>query len=373
MSVESAPLAPLPPGSTVGILGGGQLGRMLAIACARLGLHAHIYDPAPAPPAAEVARTHTQAGYDDTAALTAFAEAVDVATFEFENVPAAVAETLAAQTPVRPNARAFAVAQDRAEEKRFIESIGIGVAPWAPVDSLEDLIHAITEIGTPAILKTRRLGYDGKGQVRLDDPQDTAAAAAWEGVGGQPSVLEGRIAFTAELSVIVARALSGVTVAYDPGRNLHENGILRRTTVPAGLPNAVIQDAVLAAGRIASALDYVGVMGVEFFLEPGAGRGGRLLVNEIAPRVHNTGHWTTEACAVDQFEQHIRAVAGWPLGDGVRHADAEMTNLLGDEAGGWAEIAAEPGASLHLYGKGEARPGRKMGHVTRLRPLGTAR
>ncbi|MEM7497337.1 MAG: 5-(carboxyamino)imidazole ribonucleotide synthase [Pseudomonadota bacterium] len=354
---------PLPPGSVIGILGGGQLGRMLAIAAARLGLHAHVFDPAAGGPAAEVAREATVAGYDDAAALETFARAVDVATFEFENVPAAVAETLARHTVVRPNARAFAVAQDRGEEKRFIEGIGLSCAPWAPVDGPRDIAAALEHTGAPAILKTRRMGYDGKGQAGVAQAGD--AAGAWDAIGARPAVLEGRIAFTAELSVIVARGADGVTVAYDPGRNVHENGILRRTVVPAGLPAAVLQDAVLAAGRIASALDYVGVLGVELFLAPG----GRLLVNEIAPRVHNTGHWTIEATAVDQFEQHIRAVAGWPLGDGVRHADAEMANLIGDDADGWADLAAEPGASLHLYGKAEARPGRKMGHVTRVSAL----
>ncbi|MEL6574465.1 MAG: 5-(carboxyamino)imidazole ribonucleotide synthase [Pseudomonadota bacterium] len=358
-----SPPTPLPPGSVIGILGGGQLGRMLAIAAARLGLHAHVFDPVAGGPAAEVAREATAAPYDDTSALEAFAQAVDVATFEFENVPAAVAETLARHTTVRPNARAFAVAQDRAEEKAFIESIGLTCAPWASIDASDEIAPALERTGAPAILKTRRMGYDGKGQASLDGPE--AAAAAWEAIGGQPAVLEGRISFTAELSVIVARGADGVTVAYDPGRNTHEGGILRRTVVPAGLPAAILQDAVLAAGRIASALDYVGVMGVELFLAPG----GRLMVNEIAPRVHNTGHWTIEGAAVDQFEQHIRAVAGWPLGDGARHTDAEMTNLIGDEAHDWQSIAAEPGASLHLYGKAEARPGRKMGHVTRVSPL----
>ncbi|MGF1551984.1 MAG: 5-(carboxyamino)imidazole ribonucleotide synthase [Paracoccaceae bacterium] len=355
---------PLAPGGVVGILGGGQLGRMLAIACARLGLHAHVYDPAEAPPATEVARFHTRAAFEDEAALARFADAVDVATFEFENVPAATAEALAARTLLRPNARAFAVAQDRVEEKRFVEGLGLAVAPWAAVDTEADVAAALAATGTPAILKTRRLGYDGKGQARLDAPGD--AASAWAAVGAAPSVLEARVAFAAELSVIVARGADGAVAAYDPGLNEHEGGILRRTTVPSGLPARVRQDAVLAAGRIASALDYVGVMGVEFFLGPG----GRLLVNEIAPRVHNSGHWTIEACATDQFGQHVRAVAGWPLADARRHADAVMENLIGAEVHDWARLAAEPGVGLHLYAKGEARPGRKMGHVTRLRPAG---
>ncbi|MEO1776307.1 MAG: 5-(carboxyamino)imidazole ribonucleotide synthase [Pseudomonadota bacterium] len=356
--------APLPPGSTIGILGGGQLGRMLAIAAARLGLRAHVYDPAAAPPAAEVAAAHTAAAFDDPAALAAFAEAVDVVTFEFENVPAETAAVLAARCPVRPGAQAFEIAQDRAREKAFLERIGIPVAPWAPVtapaEAEAEAASAVT--GMPAILKTARLGYDGKGQVRLA-PGD-AVADAFATLGGVPCVLEAMIPFTAELSVVIARGADGAVAAFDPGRNEHAEGILRRTTVPAGLPARVLQDAVLAAGKIVTSLDYVGVMGVEFFLAPG----GRLLANEIAPRVHNTGHWTMEACATDQFSQQIRAVAGWPLGDARRHADAVMENLIGAEAADWARLAAEPGAALHLYGKNEIRPGRKMGHVTRLTP-----
>ncbi|MEM8625883.1 MAG: 5-(carboxyamino)imidazole ribonucleotide synthase [Pseudomonadota bacterium] len=356
--------ATLPPGSHIGILGGGQLGRMLAIAAARLGLHAHIFDPAADGPAAEVARQQTVAAFDDETALSAFARQVDVATFEFENVPASVAEILGRHTLVRPNIRAFAIAQDRIEEKRFFESIGIACAPWAEVNGPADIAEALTRTGAASILKTRRLGYDGKGQAAVEGVE--AAENAWAAIGAQPAILEARVPFVAELSVIVARGPDGVTVAYDPGRNTHENGILRRTVVPSGLPASVLQDAVLAAGRIASALDYVGVLGVEFFLAPG----NRILVNEIAPRVHNTGHWTIEAAAVDQFEQHIRAVAGWPLGDGTRHADAEMVNIIGDEAHDWAGLAAEPGLALHLYGKAEVRHGRKMGHYTRVSALG---
>lgn len=357
---------PLPPGSTIGILGGGQLGRMLAIAAARLGLKAHTYDPAPFPPAAEVATAHTAAAFDDEGALAAFAEAVDVVTFEFENVPAATAAALATRCAVRPNARSFEIAQDRATEKTFLANAGIAVAPWAAIESAEDVPAAMAATGMPAILKTSRLGYDGKGQVRLGPEADAATiAAAFERLGGVACVLEAMIPFTAELSVIVARGADGAVAAFDPGRNEHADGILRRTTVPAGLPSAILQDAVLAAGRIVTTLDYVGVMGVEFFVAPG----GRLLANEIAPRVHNTGHWTIEACATDQFSQQIRAVAGWPLGDARRHADAVMDNLIGEDAADWLQLAAAPGAALHLYGKGEIRPGRKMGHITRLSPL----
>ncbi|MGF1444756.1 MAG: 5-(carboxyamino)imidazole ribonucleotide synthase [Pikeienuella sp.] len=351
--------APLPPGSVIGILGGGQLGRMLAMAAARLGLRVCIYDPGPAPPAAQVAQ-HLRAGFEDEKALADFAGQVDVVTYEFENVPLAAAEALAARRPVRPGPRALAVSQDRADEKRFLESVGLKVARWAPIDGLGEIPAALGETGAPAILKTRRLGYDGKGQARLTGPED--AVAAWQAIGAQPSVLEAVVPFVAEISVVAARGLGGEVVAYDPGRNIHEDGILRRSEVPAPLPRAVLQDAVLAAGRILSALDYVGVIGVEFFV---AGR--EVIVNEIAPRVHNTGHWTLDACLIDQFEQHIRAVAGWPLGDGARHSDAVMENLIGPEVQDWAQLAGQA-AALHLYGKAEARPGRKMGHLTRLSP-----
>ncbi|GMG82954.1 5-(carboxyamino)imidazole ribonucleotide synthase [Paralimibaculum aggregatum] len=351
---------PLPPGSTIGILGGGQLGRMLAIAAARLGLRVHVYDPGAAPPAAEVCHAHTRAAFDDAAALGGFAAAVDVVTFEFENVPAATAAALAGKAPVHPPERALAVSQDRATEKGFMAELGIATAPWQAVDSLEDLRAAIARIGTPAVLKTRRLGYDGKGQARISAPEE--AAGAWAAIGESPAVLEGFVAFDAEISVIAARGADGAIAAYDPGMNLHDGGILRRTTVPAPVPRGVAQEAVLTTGRILNALDYVGVIGVEFFV---AGR--QLLVNEFAPRVHNSGHWTIEACVIDQFAQHIRAVAGWPLGDGSRHSDAVMENLIGDEADRWEALAGD-GCGLHLYGKAETRPGRKMGHLTRISP-----
>ena len=353
--------APLPPGSTIGILGGGQLGRMLAIAAARLGLKTHIYEPGANPPAGDVAAAMTTAPYDDAAALAAFAADVDVVTFEFENVPASAAEALAAHAPVRPGYRALEVSQDRGIEKVFLESLGIRVALWREVGDLKDLKAALAEIGTPSILKTRRLGYDGKGQVRMRDA--CQAETAWEEIAGAPAVLEGFVPFEREISVIGARGLSGDVVCFDPGENVHRDGILHTTTVPAGVPGSVRTDAVLIAGKILNALDYVGVMGVELFQT----RDGTLLVNEIAPRVHNSGHWTIEACVIDQFQQHIRAVAGWPLGDGSRHSDAVMTNLIGAEADDWRTLAAS-GDGLHLYGKAETRPGRKMGHVTRISP-----
>ena len=353
----------IPPGGVLGVCGGGQLGRMLSMAAARLGLRTHVYAPDADPPAGHVAERVYRGRWDDAERLAQFAASVDVATFEFENVPVAAAEFLAELVPVRPGARALGIAQDRAAEKAFLESIGLEVAPWAPVDAADELAAAIGDTGLPAILKTRREGYDGKGQVRIATPAD--AAGAWARLGGASAILEGVVAFQREVSVIVARGVGGEVVCYDPAENLHEGGILRRSSVPAALPARLRQDAVLAAGRIVSELDYVGVMGVEMFVA-----GTRILVNEIAPRVHNSGHWTLDACAVDQFEQQVRAVCGWPLGDGSRHSDAVMQNLIGAEAEDWARLAAEPGLRLHLYGKGEARPGRKMGHWTRLSPKG---
>ena len=347
----------LPPLSTVGILGGGQLGRMLAMAAARMGLRAHVLDPAEAPPAADVAR-FTRADWGDARALATFARACDVVTYEFENVPAEALDAVEPHAPVRPGRDALAVSQDRLDEKRFLAGLGLSVAPHAAVDDAASLDAALAALGLPAILKTRRLGYDGHGQARIDAPEDAPAALA--ATGGAPAILERVVPFAFEASVIAARGLDGSVAAYDPGENVHEGGILRRTMVPARLTAARRQDAVLMAGRILNALDYAGVIGVEMFV---ADRG--LVVNEIAPRVHNSGHWTEAACVVDQFEQHVRAVAGWPLGDGRRHSDAVMENLLGDVSEAPA-LAVDPSVRMHLYGKAEARLGRKMGHVTRL-------
>lgn len=349
------------PGGTVGILGGGQLGRMLAIAAAQLGLRAHVYAPEAEPPAADVAR-FTRGGWDDADALAAFARSVDVVTYEFENVPAAVVDVLEPLVPVRPGRRALAVAQDRVVEKTFLNDAGVSTAPFAAVDDAPDLEAALAAIGAPAILKTRRFGYDGKGQARI--MTEDAAAAALAEMNGAPAILEGFIPFRREISVIAARGADGAIAAFDPGENAHEAGILRRTTIPAGCDEATAEAAKAIARRILDALDYVGVIGVEFFETEEGG----LLVNEIAPRVHNTGHWTIEATATDQFRQHIKAVCLWPLGDPTRHADAEMVNLIGSEAADWARLASEPGAALHLYGKAEIRPGRKMGHVTKIIP-----
>lgn len=350
---------PLAPGAIIGILGGGQLGRMLSVAAARLGYRTHIYEPSPNPPASDVAHAVTTAPWDDAAALRAFAGAVDAVTYEFENVPTASLDLIEALCPIRPNRRALAISQDRISEKAFLNDLGLVTAPWAAVTTRADLDAAIASVGTPSILKTTRLGYDGKGQARLSAAAD--ADAAFASMRGAPSVLEGFITFSREISVIAARGGDGSVAAFDPGENVHDDGILRTTTVPARIASALRSDAVLIAARILNALDYVGVMGVELFVTPAG-----LLVNEIAPRVHNSGHWTQNGCAVDQFEQHIRAVTGWPLGDGSRHSDVVMENLIGDDMLRVPAIAREGNAALHLYGKAEIRAGRKMGHVNRV-------
>jgi 5-(carboxyamino)imidazole ribonucleotide synthase len=356
---------PLPPGSTIGILGGGQLGRMLALAAARLGLKCHIYCPDPESPAFDVAAARTVAAYDDAGALDAFAADVDVVTYEFENVELTSAERLAPYVPVRPGVRALAVSQDRLAEKTFLRDLGIDTAPFAAVDDLRGLENGLTSIGRPAVMKTRRFGYDGKGQVRIGSGDE--ANAAWAGIGGKPAILEGFVNFSREVSVIAARALDGSVASYGVAENVHRNGILHSSTVPAQVARRTVEQGIAIARQILEALDYVGVLGVEFFVV-GEGADERLVVNEIAPRVHNSGHWTEDACAVSQFENHIRAVAGWPLGPTARHADVVMTNLIGADADTWAGLAADPSARLHLYGKREARPGRKMGHVNRLGP-----
>ena len=350
---------PLRPGAVIGLLGGGQLGRMLSVAAARLGYRTHVFEPGAAPPAADVAQAVTTAGYEDAAALAAFAGAVDVITYEFENVPTAALDLLQSLKPVHPDRRALAISQDRLAEKAFLNGIGLTTAPYAPVTTPEDLAVALARIGCPSILKTTRLGYDGKGQARIRSAADSPAALA--AMQGAPAVLEGVIPFTHEVSVIAARAIDGSVACYDPGENVHRDGILHSTTVPARLTPGQRSDAILAAARILNALDYVGVLGVELFVTPEG-----LIVNEIAPRVHNSGHWTQNGCAVDQFEQHIRAITGWALGDGGRHSDVTMENLIGDDIDRIPQIARERNAALHLYGKAEARPGRKMGHVNRI-------
>jgi 5-(carboxyamino)imidazole ribonucleotide synthase len=348
----------LAPGAVIGILGGGQLGRMLSMAAARLGFRCHIYEPGADCPASHVAWRTTCAAYDDAAALRAFARSVDVVTYEFENVPAEALDLIEAEVPIRPGRRALAISQDRLPEKEFLAGLGLATAPFAAVETESDLAGALDRIGAPAILKTRKLGYDGKGQARIMAPEDAPAALA--AMAGAPSILEGFVTFTREVSVIAARGLDGSVACFDPGENVHEDGILRTTTVPARLAPAQRSDAVLIAARMLNALDYVGVMGVELFVTAGG-----LVVNEFAPRVHNSGHWTQNGCVTCQFEQHIRAVAGWPLGDGKRHSNVVMENLIGDDVLRLPEIAATA-AAIHLYGKAEARAGRKMGHVNRI-------
>ena len=359
-------MAPVAPGGRIGILGGGQLGRMLAMAAAELGFTCHIYCPDEEVPAADVAAALTRAPYEDAEALARFADSVDVVTYEFENVPAETARILAEHAPVRPGAKALATAQDRLTEKNFLSQCGIATAPFADVADAAALTRAVREIGTPAILKTRRMGYDGKGQAKIMAPEE--AAAAYDAIGRAPAILEGFVNFEREISVVVARGADGAIAAYDPVENIHANHILDRTYAPATLDAQLAEEARAIAAKIVAELDYVGVMGVEMFVS-GNGQ-ARLMVNEIAPRVHNSGHWTMDACTVSQFEQHIRAICGWPLGQPARHSDAVMTNLIGEEADQWPALAAEPGAKLHLYGKAEARPSRKMGHVNRLFPLG---
>ena len=351
--------APLPTGSTIGIIGGGQLGRMLSVAASRLGFKSHIFEPGANPPAAQVADVVTTAGYDDAAALKAFAESVDVITYEFENIPTEALDIVEAIRPVRPCREALRVSQDRLVEKAFLTELGLKTAPFAAVDDAEDLAEAIAAIGLPAILKTRRFGYDGKGQARIMTADDAEQALA--DMAGAPSILEGFVDFSHEVSVIAARGVDGEVACFDPGENVHKDGILSTTTVPARLTASQRTDAVLLAAQILNRLKYVGVMGVELFVTPKG-----LIVNEIAPRVHNSGHWTQNGCAVDQFEQHIRAVTGWPLGDGGRHSDVIMENLIGDDMNRVPEIAKEPNAALHLYGKAEVKAGRKMGHVNRV-------
>ena len=359
--------APLAPHSVIGILGGGQLAKMLVQAAAELGFRAAIYSDDWGP-ALDVAGSHLIGPYENLARLDEFARAVDVVTYEFENVPVIAAEHLARRVPVRPGPQALRVAQDRSVEKDFISGLGIPIAPFAVIKSADDLAAAtavMSQWQSPAILKTARLGYDGKGQATIATPADLAVA--FTSLGSVPAVLERRIDFAFEISMLVVRSLDGVVACYDPPRNTHAGGILRTSLVPAGISANVEAQARSIAERIATELDYVGVLGVEMFYL-GETSPTPLLVNEIAPRVHNSGHWTMDACAVSQFENHIRAVAGWPLGATARHSNAEMRNLIGDDVEAWPSLAADRDLCLHLYGKREARPGRKMGHVTRLSP-----
>ncbi|MFA5949915.1 MAG: 5-(carboxyamino)imidazole ribonucleotide synthase [Hyphomicrobium sp.] len=353
----------LPPGSTIGILGGGQLGRMLALAAARLGLKCHIYSDV-AGPAFDVAARSMVGAFEDVEKIAAFARAVDVVTYEFENVPLAAAAAAQRHAPVRPGPRALAASQDRLEEKRFIETLGIPVAPFAAIATDGDFAGAVAVTGEKAILKTRRLGYDGKGQARIASGAELAGAFA--AIGRRPAVLEGFVPFEYEVSVLVVRGLGGDVRFYDVPLNTHKAGILDTSTVPSPLSAAHVAKATAIAREIAVALDYVGLLAVEMFYV-GAEAAEPFVVNEMAPRVHNSGHWTMDACVVSQFENHMRAVAGWPLGPTDRHSDAVMTNLIGSDVEAWQRLAGE-GTALHLYGKPDARPGRKMGHVNRISP-----
>ena len=355
---------PLPPGAVIGILGGGQLGRMLTLAAARLGFDTAVLDPAPDAPAKRLAATAITGAYDDPAALAALAEAADVITFEFENVPAQALDILAGLGAASaPSGRALAIAQDRLAEKTFLNAAGAPTVAFAQIDRPADIAAALGAIGRPLLIKTRRGGYDGKGQVWVRHLGETAHAFAE--IGERPAIAEAPADFRRELSVIAARGRDGEIAHYPMGENHHEGGILRRTVAPASVSPAVAAQAERIAANLLAALDYVGVIAVELFERDD----GRLLVNEFAPRVHNSGHWTLDGCEVDQFEQHVRAIAGWPLGPTHAIAQVEMTNLIGAEAEDWRRLAAEPETRVWLYGKSEVRPGRKMGHVNRLTPL----
>ena len=354
---------PLKPGDTIGILGGGQLGRMLALAAARLGLRSQVFSPDPDSPAFDVVQNATCAEYADVEALELFANDVDVITYEFENVPAAAAMILAARRPVLPGQKILETTQDRLAEKDFVKRLGIGTAEYADVTSTDSLRAALSRIGLPAVLKTRRFGYDGKGQAMLREGDDIDRV--WDELGTRSAILEAFIPFEREISVIAARSADGDVESYDVTENEHRDHILKISRAPAAIPEETAAQARAIAEQIATALDYIGVLAVEMFVlsDPGD---RRVLVNEIAPRVHNSGHWTLDGASISQFEQHIRAIAGWPLGKPVRHGPVVMTNLIGDEINDYARWLTVPGATVHIYGKGAPRPGRKMGHVTRV-------
>jgi 5-(carboxyamino)imidazole ribonucleotide synthase len=352
----------LPPGARIGILGGGQLGRMTALAAARLGYRCHVFATEPDCPAAQVCDAATVAPFTDGAALAHFAGTVDVATFEFENIPAAAAHSVAARTPVLPRPEILEITQDRLREKDFLRSIGVATTAYREIADLASLRQAMRDFGRPAVLKCVRFGYDGKGQVTLG-PQ-SRLDEAWRGVGGELGILEAFVDFACEISVVLARGGDGLSAAYPPVENRHKNHVLGTTIAPARIAAETAVRAMTIACDIAERLDLVGVLAVEMFLT----RSGEILVNELAPRPHNSGHWTIDACVTSQFEQLVRALCGLPLGSVAHHSDAVMQNLLGEEVENWREALAEPFAKLHLYGKRGARPGRKMGHVTRLLP-----
>ncbi len=352
----------LPAGARIGILGGGQLGRMLAQAAGKFGYHVDIYEPEADAPAAEFADRHIRAAYDDRDALQKFSAAVDVITYEFENVPAATAMALAKDKPLFPAPRALQVAQDRWDEKTFIADLDIPVAAFYDITSKADLQAAHDALGGDGILKTRRGGYDGKGQWRLQTSDERDKA--WQALENHPAILEACIPFDMEISVIVVRGQDGQVESYTPAENIHRDHILYQSIVPARIPKSRLEEARSFAAQLVTALDYIGVLGVEFFVTP-----TQLLINEIAPRVHNSGHWTLSACVVSQFENHIRAITGLPLGSTRRHSNAVMTNILGDDMGDMADWVAKENCDIHLYGKTEARAKRKMGHVTEIFPI----
>ena len=361
--MTAAPGMPLKPGDTIGILGGGQLGRMLALAAARLGLRCQVFSPDPDSPAFDVVQNATCAEYADVEALELFANDVDVITYEFENVPAAAAMILAARRPVLPGRTILETTQDRLAEKDFVKRLGIGTADYADVSSTDSLRAALSRIGLPAILKTRRFGYDGKGQAMLREGDDVERI--WDELGTRSAILEAFVPFEREISVIAARSADGHVECFDVTENEHRDHILKISRAPAAIPEETAAQARAIAEKISTALDYVGVLAVEMFVLSAPGD-RRVLVNEVAPRVHNSGHWTLDGASISQFEQHIRAIAGWPLGKPVRFGPVTMTNLIGDEIKDYARWLTVPGATVHIYGKGAPRPGRKMGHVTQV-------
>jgi 5-(carboxyamino)imidazole ribonucleotide synthase len=358
----------LKPGDTIGILGGGQLGRMLAMAAARLGLRCQIFSPDPDSPAFDVVLNATCAEYADVEALEVFANDVDVITYEFENVPSSAAMVLSARRPVLPDRKILETTQDRLAEKDFVTRLGIGTAAYADVSNTATLREAILRIGLPAVLKTRRFGYDGKGQAIIRNGDDLSRV--WAELGTKSAILEAFVPFEREISVIAARSADGAVECFDVTENEHRDHILKISRAPAAIPDALAEEARSIAGKIATALDYVGVLAVEMFVLNKAGEAPKVLVNEIAPRVHNSGHWTLDGASISQFEQHIRAIAGWSLGKPVRHGAVTMTNLIGEEVLDYEQWLGVPGATVHLYGKGTPRPGRKMGHVTEVAPAG---
>jgi 5-(carboxyamino)imidazole ribonucleotide synthase len=352
----------LAPGAVIGILGGGQLGRMTALAAAALGYRCHVFAEEPDAPAVQVCAARTIAEFSDEAALDRFAAAVDVATFEFENIPAEAVRRVAAAVPVMPRPEILEISQDRLREKTFLRSIGTATTEFRALDGPAALKEALAALGSPAVLKTVRMGYDGKGQVTISDPAE--ADEAWRRMGGKRGILEAFVDFAGEVSVIVARGPDGALAAYPPVENRHVNHILDTTTAPARLSREISDEAETIARHVAERLDLVGVLAVEMFIT----KSGAVLVNELAPRPHNSGHWTIDACVTSQFEQLVRAICGLPLGSTERHSDAVMQNLIGDQVETWRQHLDDPRAKLHLYGKTVVKPGRKMGHVTRLLP-----